>query len=384
MPRDISELSQNTALIGVAGGRDRLSTPALVLDLDRLEANIAAMLAWTRSQGLRLRPHAKTHKSIQIAKRLVEAGAVGACCATLGEAEALAGAGVPGVLITSPVAQPAKIERLLALNEIAEDLAVVVDDPVNVAMLAEATAAKGGKPLAIFVDIDVGSKRTGVPSAQQATALARDVAAAASLTFAGVQGYAGHLQHVVDFEKRREGAAGVAEQLRQVKAALEEAGLSPPLMTGGGTGTHAIEAGVDALEELQAGSFTVMDVDYNRVDLRGDGERPFQDALFIATSVVSAQHEGMATTDGGLKAFATDGPAPDIARGAPEGATYGWAGDEHGRVTLPEGAAPLKLGDMLECVTPHCDPTVNLHDCYHVCRGDTLVDIWPVDARGKR
>ncbi|MGZ0190121.1 MAG: DSD1 family PLP-dependent enzyme [Alphaproteobacteria bacterium] len=384
MPRDIAELSPNAALIGQPGSRGRLSTPSLVLDLDILEANIAEMLSWTKAQGLRLRPHAKTHKSVQVAKLLVEAGAVGACCATLGEAEALGYAGVPGVLITSPVIQPAKIDRLLALNEAAENLAVVADDPANVAMLADAAAKRDGKPLVVFVDNDVGTNRTGVQSGQQATALAREIDAAPGLRFGGIQGYAGHLQHIVDFDERQKGVATVAAHMRQVSDTLKAAGLAPPLMTGGGTGTHAMEAGADALQELQAGSFTVMDVDYNRVTLREDGKRPFQDALFIATSVVSAQHDGQATTDGGLKSFATDGYLPDIARGAPSGSTYGWAGDEHGRITLPAGAAPLKIGDMLECVTPHCDPTVNLHDCYHVCRGDTLVDIWPVDARGKR
>ena len=384
MARDIAELSPNAALVGQPGSRGRLSTPSLVLDLDILKTNIVEMLSWTKAQGLRLRPHAKTHKSIQIAKMLVEAGAVGACCATLGEGEALGYAGIPGVLITSPVVQPAKIERLLALNEAAEDLAVVADDPANVAMLADAAAALGGKPLTVFVDNDVGTKRTGVQSAQQATALAREINAAPGLRFGGIQGYAGHLQHIVDFAERQQGVASVAAHMRQVAGTLKAAGLGPPLMTGGGTGTHAMEADANALQELQAGSFTMMDVDYNRVTLREDGKRPFRDALFIATSVVSAQHDGSATTDGGLKSFATDGYPPDIARGAPDGSTYGWAGDEHGRVTLPPGVIPLKIGNMLECVTPHCDPTVNLHDCYHVCRGDTLVDIWPVDARGKR
>jgi 3-hydroxy-D-aspartate aldolase len=384
MPRDIAELSPNFSLIGVPGSRNQLSTPSLVLDLDIVEGNIQEMIRWTKAVGLRLRPHAKTHKSVAIAKMLVEAGAVGACCATLGEAEALGYAGVPGILITSPVVQKAKIQRLLELNEVADDLAVVVDDPANVSMLAEAALNFGTKNLSVFVDVDVGSKRTGVPSAQQAVALARQIEAAPALRFGGLQGYAGHLQHIVDYEQRKRGTEAVAQQMLQFEDALKKAGHAPPLMTGGGTGTHALEAEAGGLAELQAGSFTVMDVDYDRVSLRENGVRPFQDALFIATSVVSSQHEGFATTDGGLKAFATDGPKPRIARGAPEGSEYGWSGDEHGRVSLPDGAEPLKLGNMLECVTPHCDPTVNLHDCYHVCRGDVLVDIWPVDARGKR
>jgi len=384
MRHETAELSPNVSLIGIPGSRNKLSTPSLVLDLDIVEQNIKEMIQWTTAAGLRLRPHAKTHKSVAIAKMLIEAGAVGACCATLGEAEALGYAGVSGILITSPVVQESKIKRLLDLNEVAEDLAVVVDDPENVAMLIEATEKFGKKHLTLFIDIDVGSKRTGVPSAQQAVALAREIAAAPTLRFGGLQGYAGHLQHIVDFEERMSGTKAVADQMLQFENALKDIGLPPALMTGGGTGTHALEASAGGLAELQAGSFTVMDVDYDRVSLREDGGRPFHDALFVATSVVSSQHDGFVTTDGGLKAFATDGPKPRIAKGAPEGSEYSWSGDEHGRVSLPAGAEPLKLGDMLECVTPHCDPTVNLHDFYHVCRGDVLIDIWPVDARGKR
>ncbi|MFN4088953.1 MAG: DSD1 family PLP-dependent enzyme [Alphaproteobacteria bacterium] len=380
-------LGPNAHLIGMAGSRERLNTPVLLLDLDALERNIAAMADFARMHGIGLRPHAKTHKSVEIARRQIAAGARGICCATLGEAEAIAGAGIPGVLITSPVVQPDKIARLTALNTRAEGLMAVVDDPANVAALAAAAEA-AGKPLTLLIDVEVGSRRTGVHSAQAATALARQIASSPALRFAGIQGYAGNLQHKYDYTERREAATEVTGWLRRVADALAAEGLAPEIVTGGGTGTHEIDARAGLMTELEVGSYVVMDVDYGAVALREDDPRPFADALFVRTSVVGAAHEAFAVTDGGLKAFATDAPSPPrIARGAPEGATYGFAGDEHGRVFYPDGGAGaprLAIGDAVECVTPHCDPTVNLYDHYHVVRGDTLVAIWPVDARGKR
>jgi 3-hydroxy-D-aspartate aldolase len=127
-----------------------------------------------------------------------------------------------------------------------------------------------------------------------------------------------------------------------------------------------------------------MDVVYQRALMDGCNVPAFETALFVATAVVSTNAPGYVTTDAGLKAFATDGPAPEVAIGAPEGSRYQFFGDEHGKLILPDGAEKPPLGTRIECVTPHCDPTVNLYDIYHVVRGDTLIDIWPIDARGKR
>jgi len=383
-----ADLGPNAHLIGVAGSRDRLNTPALLLDLDALERNIAAMAAFARAHGVALRPHSKTHKSVEIARRQIAAGAVGICCATLGEAEVIAGAGIPGVLITSPVVQPDKVARLIALNAKAEGLMVVADDPANVSALAAAAAA-AGRPLTVIVDVEVGSRRTGVQSAQAATALARQIADNESLRFGGIQGYAGNLQHKYDYAERKALSDEMTAWLRQVADALAAEGLPPAIVAGAGTGTHELDARAGLMTDLEVGSYAVMDVDYDAVALREDDARPFEDALFVRASVVSATHDDFAVTDAGLKAFATDAPSPPrIARGAPEGSTYGFAGDEHGRVFYPaaaEGTGPrLAIGDAVECVTPHCDPTVNLYDHYHVVRGDTLVEIWPVDARGRR
>lgn len=372
----------NAYLVGQPGSRAQLDTPALIIDLDAMEANIKAMADHAAAVGQRLRPHTKTHKSVEIARRQVAAGAVGVCCATLGEAEVMGRAGIPGVHITSPVVRPHRIERLLALNAVATDLSVVADHPDNLTALADAAKA-AGQTLQIMVDIDVGSRRTGVPSAQQATVLAQQVEAASNLSLVGIQGYAGGLQHIYDWDERVRRGQEVADFLSEVRRQLTAAGITPPVFSGGGTGTHAIDHSQGILNELQAGSYVFLDVDYQRVAHAGEAANRFQESLFVQTSVVSAAQEDCVTTDAGLKAFATDCGFPEIRRGAPEGAAYTFSGDEHGRITFA-GSERLALGAMVECLSPHCDPTVNLYSVYHVVRGDTLVDIWPVDTRGLR
>jgi len=372
-------LGPNAELIGAAGSRSRLSTPALVLDLNALERNIARMAGFSREQRVALRPHAKTHKSVRIARMQVEAGALGVCCATLGEAEVMVGGGVEGVLITSPVVPPAKVARLAALNTRAAGLMVVADHPDNVAALSRASAA-AGKPLRVLVDLDTGIHRTGVRDAEAAATLARQIGASSSLEFRGVQAYAGHLQHVEDFAARRSLAEAQHRTLAELVERLTAEGRRPGIVTGAGTGTHAIDA-AGPFTELQTGSYVFMDVEYNAVDLRGGTARAFEPALFVAATVVSANADGFVTLDAGLKAFATGGPKPQPARGAPAGSRYAFLGDEHGALILPPGGR-LAIGSVVECLTPHCDPTVNLYDRCHVVRGETLADIWPVDARG--
>lgn len=376
------DLGPNAALIGQVGSRARLSTPALVLDLDRLERNVAAMAEHCKSVWLDLRPHAKTHKSIRIAKLQVQAGAVGVCCATLGEAEVMAGAGINGTLITSPVVQPAKIGRLARLNQAATGLKVVIDNPHNAVELGLAAEAMR-KKLEVLVDFDVGMGRTGAASESDAVTLARIIRSTRGLEFVGVQAYAGHLQHLADYQGRADLSL---EQLRRVSLlvrALEKEGMKPAIVSGGGTGTYDIDHQAGIFTELQAGSYAVMDVEYGDVELTPRPKAsPFQPALFVATSVVSNNARGMVTTDAGLKRFATDGPEPRIATGAPKGALYRFFGDEHGCVVFADQSQKLELASVIECVVPHCDPTVNLYDYCHCVRGDKLVAIWPVDARG--
>jgi 3-hydroxy-D-aspartate aldolase len=382
-------LGPNEALIGKPGSRALLDTPALCVDLDALERNIAAMAEFCRDKRIALRPHAKTHKSVKIAERQIAAGAIGICCATIGEAEIMVAGGIKGVHVTSPQVTPSKIARVAALNLAAEGgLSVVVDHPKNLADLAAAASASR-KVLDVLVDFSAGHHRTGAATEGDAIVLAQAVQDAAGLRLAGLQSYSGNLQHIADRAGRHEKAKQRLAVLAGLVGKLRAAGLAVPIVSGSGTGTHDFDAEARIFTELQAGSYIFMDVEYIRALTDGRNALPFETSLFMQTAVVSVTSAkvpgGYVTTDAGLKCFATEGPTPEVMAGGAPGATYAYAGDEHGRLFFTPGSHPIPaLGERIELVTPHCDPTVNLHDFYHLVRGDTLVDIWPVDARGKR
>lgn len=367
-------------LIGQQGSRAALNTPVLVIEQAALERNIAAMAAFAKTRGIALRPHAKTHKSVDIARMQLAAGAVGVCCAKLGEAEALAEGGVGAILITSPVVTPQAIARLAELHVRIDDLRVASDNPENVAALARAVA-KASRPLTVLVDIDPGIRRTGVPTPEAAVNLARQIANEPALRFGGVQFYCGAQQHIESYADRRAAIVDRTDYLRGIVERLSAEGLAPELVTGGGTGTHWIDAELDVLNELQVGSYVFMDRQYNDCDLRGEVEPPFETALQIDSHVISANSQSMATIDAGFKAMSTDGGNPTVLSGAPATSMFAFMGDEHAALIAPDH--PFKVGDRVTLAAPHCDPTVNLYDHYHVVRDGTLVAIWPVSARGR-
>ena len=372
----VNDLHQH--LIGRQGSRADLNTPALIIDADALERNIAKMAAFAKAAGLTLRPHAKTHKSAAIAKLQRAAGAVGVCCAKLGEAEALTDAGVEGILITSPVVGAPAVQRLAALAARATGLMASVDHPDAVAALAAS-----GVAMTLLVDIDPGIHRTGVASPEAALALARQIDAAPSLTYAGVQFYCGSQQHIEDFAARREAIVERTDYLKGIIGLLTENGLKPRFITGGGTGTHAIDAELGVFNELQVGSYVFMDKQYADCDLVGDGAQAFETSLLIDARVISANHPMLVTVDAGFKAFATEAGPPPVVSGAPEGSNYRFMGDEHGALIPPKGEAPPPLGAVVTFAAPHCDPTVNLYDAYHAVKGNTLVGIWAIEGRGR-
>ncbi|MDF1586556.1 DSD1 family PLP-dependent enzyme [Marinimicrococcus flavescens] len=371
----------NRALTGEPDGLSRIDTPSLVLDLDAFEANVATMARLARERGIGLRPHAKTHKCASIARRQLQAGAVGLCCAKLGEAEALAAEGIEPLLITAPVSAESKIARLIALNARVRGLAVVVEEPENVKALGEAAAA-AGQTLDVLIVNDVGSHRFGVPTVEAAVELGRLIAEQPALRLGGIQGYAGRIQHITGYEERRLLSRSAAAHLGAVRDALREAGLPCPVVTGAGTGTHDFDHEGGVFTDLQVGSYIFMDADYDAVALTPDGSRRFSNALFVLTRVTSCQHDGFATTDAGSKCFALDGPPPRIARGAPQASRYGMFGDQFGKVELPDGGR-LPVGTLLTVVPSHCDPTVNLYDAIVCVRGGKVEAIWPIEGRGR-
>lgn len=372
----------NSAFIGKADGRRHIATPALVLDLKSFERNVAAMQEHCARVGLKLRPHAKTHKSVEIARRQIEAGAVGVCCAKLGEAEALSAAGIDGILITSPVVARQGFQRVGKLNAQTSDFMIVADSEHCVAGYAEA-AKDSAERLKVLVDVDIGLHRTGIRPGEAAAALAKSVAHSPHLQFMGLQGYAGQLQHVEGFDDRRSQSLEALKLLGETRDLILKAGLPCPIVSGGGTGTYNIDADAQVFTELQAGSYVFMDKQYCEVKIANDAPLPFETALFVQTTVISANFPGLATTDAGLKAFATEAGSPVIHAGAPTGANYFFFGDEQGGIMLGGTEHKLPPGSIVVCTAPHCDPTVNLYDAYHVVDGDRLVAIWPIEGRGR-
>jgi 3-hydroxy-D-aspartate aldolase len=375
------DLGPNARLIGEPRSRQALATPALILDLDAFEHNVKAMARLCRRSGVSLRPHAKTHKSIEMARRQIAAGAIGISVATIREAAVMVKAGLPGVLLTTPVVGAVKIDILCDLAGKSEGFMAVVDNLANLREL-EAALEKRGKRLAVLVDIDIGMKRTGVPDVAGALALIRRARASRVLTWAGLQCYSGRVQHIASMVNRERVYGRQLRHLTRVLDGVDKEGLIAGIISGGGTGTFDIDRRAGLFTECQCGSYSVMDIEYEEVQLFADGPHPFKAALFVQCMVVNNNHREWPTVDGGFKCFSMDGPIPRPARGAPPGAAYQFYGDEFGKIRFARKTDSLKLGSKIEFVTPHCDPTVNLHDFYHCVRGNVLVDIWPVDARG--
>jgi 3-hydroxy-D-aspartate aldolase len=295
-------------LVGQQGSRRDLNTPVLVVDLDALTRNVAAMAAFARGRDVALRPHAKTHKSPEIARRQIAAGAVGICCAKIGEAEVLADAGVAvGLHITSPIVSAPAIARLIALNARTERLMCVVDSAQNVRDLGRAAR---DKPLDIIIDIDPGLHRTGVVSPHAAVGVLEAIRSEPGLRYRGVQFYCGSQQHIPDFNERRDAMRGRAERARSVIHALTAAGGHPEIVTGGGTGTHRIDVELGLFTELQVGSYVFMDGQYQACDLTGEASgSPFETALMVDARVVSANTLACAPSTRGSRPFA---PTPRL------------------------------------------------------------------------
>jgi 3-hydroxy-D-aspartate aldolase len=362
--------------------RDEIPTPALLLDADRFERNLARMAEHAKKAGKNLRPHAKTHRCPEIARLQIEAGALGVACAKLGEAEVMARAGVGGLLITTEIVTDASIFRLVRLLESAPDTMVVVDNAQNVDALARAMTSRG-LVLNVLVDVDVGGRRTGAQPGEPALALARAVAKHRSLRLRGLQGYAGHCAHVMGWAARREASHKAMTPLMETRRLLEGAGLPVEIVAGASTGTYDIDVELDGLTELQSGSYCVMDLDYRRIGGRGgDALTDFEMALTVAATVVSVPTADRAMVDAGLKAFSTDKPFPPVPVERP-GITYEFAGDEHGRLTVTDPSRAPQLRERIEFFPPHCDPTFNLYDRVHVVRGQAVESVWEISARGR-
>jgi D-serine deaminase-like pyridoxal phosphate-dependent protein len=354
-----------------------VDTPALLLDLDAFERNLDRMDASLAGNKIRLRPHAKSHKCPEIAKRQIARGAAGVCCQKTSEAEAMVDGGVPDVLIANEVVGAAKLRRLAALAKRAR-IAVCADDEGNIADLDQAARAAGVK-LDVLVEVNVGANRCGAEPGEPAARLAQAVARSKHLRFAGLQAYQGAAQHLRKVEERRTAIEAACAKVKQTTEWLSRAGIACERVTGAGTGTYLFEAVSGVYHELQAGSYIFMDVDYAKNDWTESGIPRYEHSLFVWTTVMSRPAADRAVVDAGLKASSVDSGLPRVAEVA--GAEYVKISDEHGVLRL-DGAARIAVGDKLKLIPGHCDPTVNLHDHYVCVRGGKVEALWPITARG--
>ena len=360
-----------------------LDTPCLVLDRAAFLDNLQVMQESVARAGKRIRPHAKTHKCSRVARAQLDAGAVGVCAAKLSEAEALIAAGIEPVLVTGPVVTPAKLERVAALRSRGRRISLALDS-AEAARRLEAACARAGATVEVLLDVDPALGRTGI-SVAEAPRLADFVAACRHLRLVGVQMYAGNLQHLRDFDERRARSLAIMGQGAQVFRELRRRGHDVTIFTGGGTGTFDIDVEVPDLTDIQVGSYAVMDVQYlglgSRADPRGFGH--FRPAIEVLSTVLSANASGHVTVDAGLKTLYRDSPAPRVIDPGTGEYAYDWYGDEYGKVTVPPGSRALGVGDLVHIVPSHCDPTINLFDSLYVVEDGVVVDVWPVDLRGK-
>ncbi len=358
---------------------ESVDTPALLIDLAALERNIDRLARATAGTGVRLRPHAKTHKCPVIGLRQMAAGAVGVCCQKVGEAEAMVHGGVPDVLVSNQVVGASKLARLAALAKQA-NISVCADHPRQVQDL-DAAATAFGVRLPVLVEINVGMDRCGVEPGQAAVALAKQIAVAPGLRFAGLQAYHGSAQHLREYDKRKAAIDHAVETVRRAVELLAQHGLSCEFVTGAGTGTYQFEASSGVYNELQAGSYVFMDADYAR-NLSPEG-RPwggFEHSLFVYATVMSRPTTDRAILDAGLKSFSLDSGLPVVAD-LPD-VEYVRASDEHGKLLLHDPTRNLEIGSKLRVIPGHCDPTVNLYDWYVGYRDGRVEAIWPITARG--
>ncbi len=360
---------------------DELPTPALIIDLDVFENNLTKMQAHLESHSMGLRCHTKMHKCPTIAKKQIAGGAIGVCAAKVSEAEIMQLNGIANVLITSPVVTPEKISRVIKLAEKNAGLQIVIDN-IEVATRFNELATISGVELGVLIDLDPGMGRTGIETGEPALELVHYIIDNLSqLRFDGLQMYAGNCMHIEGFEKRREKYLRTMETGALTKKMFEDAGIEVPVFSGGGTGTFNIEPGLGLMTDLQAGSYAFMDIEYR--DIGGEGSDLFVDfepSLFVLVTAISKPQQRLVTVDAGFKSFASDKMAPQFRD--VEGVTFHWGGDEHGIIQLTNPSREINLGDKLPMLTPHCDPTVNLHDYYYPVRNGVVEELWPITARG--
>jgi len=355
---------------------ESLDTPSMIVDLDLMEANIKKLFDSLLPSGVNIRPHLKTTKSAILAHKLVAAGAKGCCVAKVSEAEAIIAAGFDDILITCEIIGTPKVRRLVDLFRKHQNIRIVVDSEIGATAINSALAQSGiAEPISVLIDLDVGLHRTGVAPGEPALVLARHISTLEHLRLIGVQGYEGHLQHLHDREDRKKRCLESMKILVDTVDMLRKARFTINVVTTGGTGTAEFCVTVPGVTELQPGSFIFMDTDY-----RNAVGTFYSNSLTLLSTVLSKQGDRRVTIDAGLKSLTTDS---GLAECKDPRYKHGNLGDEHGSLSWEEETPALAVGDRVEMIPSHIDPTINLHNFYYAYRKGVIEEIWPVDSRGK-
>jgi D-serine deaminase-like pyridoxal phosphate-dependent protein len=355
-----------------------IDTPAVILELDKFEVNLKKMADFASQTRVRVRPHVKTHKSAEIARRQIDVFGAGVCCQKLGEAEAMLAGDITDILITNQIVGERKMKRLarLARHYAPARLGVCLDNLDVARQLASICDSEEAR-VEVYVDVDLGQNRTGVQTPEEAVELARVLVASRALAFQGVHAFSGLAQHRRGVPERREAVDRATMRVSQVREALLSANLPCDTICGGGTGSFLYEAAGGVFNEIHAGSFALMDINYARNEQDPAGPS-FEFAMFVLSCVMSVGEE-RATLDAGLKAFSTDA-------GPPRPTFSGWrvrsVTDEHTVLIRAEDGVAVKLGDKALLIPARCDLSVNLHDWIVAVRKNTVEAVWPIDARG--
>ena len=360
---------------------EEIETPALLIDLDILEKNIATMREKLSSKKCGYRPHVKAHKSAFVAHKQLANGAIGVTCQTIEEAEAMALSGVPDILLTNMVVSRGKIKRVLNLLHHSK-IMVTVDSLENAKALAS-EAEKSHQVLDIVVEINVGQNRTGVAPGNAALDLVREVTGQRSLHFKGLMGYEGHLQcSIPDFEERKKKCGEALSHLLLTKELVEDEHIDVEIVTAGGTGTYNIASEITGITEIQPGSYVTMDHRYRMIDTCG---KDFGCSMSVLATVISRPTNNRAVIDLGWKSVGLEyqilgWEGMPVAKNL-EGVSYSPGGDEHGILTLSGLSENLRLGERVEFIPSHCDTTLNLHGSFYGVRRDDVEVICPTVRR---
>jgi 3-hydroxy-D-aspartate aldolase len=358
-----------------------LDTPALCLDLDAFEQNLAAMQTRLAAMHVASRPHAKSHKCPAIAQRQLASGSLGICTAKVSEAEVFSASGIGPILMTTSNVSANKIRRAMAIRKSNPEFIQAVDYPQNARDLNDA-AREAGVVADVVVDVAIGT-RSGVPADDRAVALGRLIDTLPNLKLRGIISYDGSSQHIKGFANRK------AYTLERFAPSIEtferfrRAGLNTEIFSGGGTGTYNILPAASAhVTDVQAGSFIFMDCQYLEIGGESNDARftDFAPSLTVLTTVLNTYFEKALTTDAGAKALTINTPGPWVI--GENGFVYDAGSDEFGMITYETAARQYRVGDRLELIPSHCDPTVNEYDRVYAIRNDRVEAVWPILARG--